>query len=1059
MTCPVQATYRTFSDHDRTPFVTPTSGARGSILAIRLCTAMSLFLHSLIQVAISGKHRPMAWITLPIICILVVHESSAQSGSARVQVDWSSYIGGEADDQVLSVTADRFGHVYVAGRTSTGLRLGNDTTGQSGLTHQRDHGGGGTDAFLMKFAPQGSVLWATYFGGAGTDEAVAVVMNGTEGVYLVGNTTSTDSIATDSLAYQIDAGGGQDIFIAYFTEYGLLTAASYFGSEDDERATGAALDVHGRLLVGGSTNGAACLAGITPAAQQYTLGVDALLLRFAGTDTLIAGTFLGGEGEDALVHIATGDSSGTVFVGNSTSAMNIAMIGAMTPERPGGADGFVMKVDTNLVILHGTYFGGPGDDEVRSVAYRNGRTALCGISYSDTLYTDSTAYHATHAGGGDGFIAELDSSLGLVWCTFIGDTAFDALSAVRYDMGGHLYAAGVTASADGMASVSGEGGGLNGPTDAFVLRFDSAQTLSWSRYLGGVDQESTQALWVFGETYVFLGGQTSSASGFAQVGHQMEHAGGTWDGGATKLVQDISTAPEGICTGTSNGYGGGSGSGGGGGSWNGVSPPLLQFDVCLGESVQFMAYGGALGNGAEWMWYADECGIPEHFLTSGDTITITPTSSFTLWLRSESAYHVGTCKELPIVVHVPPTPVINVTDTVCPGGMIVMEGSGADAFNWIMGDSTLTGLQVSLEAPMEPGTYPIAVEGLGLPVCSVDLADTVVVTSAPIASWTVTDVSCDGGMNGSITLDSSSVAPTITWEPAAFEGTQLFDLPPGAYIATSTDVNGCTRRDSLSVGMPPPILDSVVTVDAACGAAIGAAAAITSHTGTGLSFDWGTGAVDAPEIEGLPPGLYTLSVSDTAGCTMQMGFEILPIGLIQVNIAMDTLIAIDGEATLQCSIQPADSTATYSWSPTQFLTTSNGPAAELKVNMPTWFTVVVTSTAGCVSVDSVLVTPEFIAQPMVPDPCGEAFLPDNFSPNGDGLNDALCLLGGCYTQVEWSIYDSWGQRVFASGSIDTCWDGTHGGSQLPAGSYAFTLNAERQTGDVVERSGLITLRR
>lgn len=1017
---------------------------------------MNLSLHSFIQVVISGNHRPMALISLSFFCILTSHESNAQSGAARVQVDWSTYIGGEADDQVLSVTADRFGHVYVAGRTTAGLRLGNDTTGQSGLTHQRDHGGGGTDAFLMKFAPQGSVLWATYFGGSGADEAVAVVMDGTEGVYLVGNTTSVDSIATDSLAYQSSAGGGNDIFIAHFTEYGLLTSASYFGAADEERATGAALDVHGRLLVGGSTTGSACLDGIVPAAQQYTWGVDALLLRFAGTDTLIAGTFLGGEGEDALVHIATGDSTGTVFAGNSTSTMNIAMIGAMTPERPGGADGFVMKVDTNLTILHGTYFGGPGDDEVRSVAYRNGRTALCGVSHSDTLYTDSTAYQAIHAGSGDGFIAELDSSLGLVWCSFIGDTAFDALSAVRYDIGGHLYAAGVTASGEGMASVSGEGNVLSGAMDAFVLRFDPSGSLSWSRYVGSVDLEETRAMWVFGQTYVFVGGRSSSTSGFAQVGHQMEHAGGTWDGSATKLVQDISTAPEGICTGTSNGYGGGAG---GGGSWNGVSPPLLQFDVCLGESVQFMAYGGALGNGAEWMWYADECGIPEHFLTSGDTVTITPTASFTLWVRSESAYHVGTCKELPIVVHVPPSPVISVTDTVCPGGLITMEGSGADTFTWILGDSTLTGSQVALEAPMEPGSYPMTVQALGLPVCTVDLADTVVVTTAPDASWTVTDVSCNGGMNGSILLDSTSAETTITWEPSAFEGTHLYDLLPGTYIATLTDVNGCTRTDSLSIGMPPPLVDSVVTVDATCGEPIGMAKAYTQSTAVGLSYDWGAGPVDVPEVEGLPPGLYTLSVSDTAGCAIQVDFEIISVGLVEVNIAMDTVVAIDGEGTLHCSIQPSDSTAVFSWSPPDGSTTPDGPSTDVFVNMPSWFAVTVTTTAGCVSVDSVLVLPEFIAQPLVPAPCGEAFLPDNFSPNGDGLNDALCLLGGCYTQVEWYIYDSWGQRVFASGADDSCWDGTHGGSHLPAGSYAFTLNAERLSGDVIERSGLITLRR
>ena len=72
---------------------------------------------------------------------------------------WRTYLGGTEDDRVRAIATDPFGHVYVAGRTTGGLLLGNDTTGQSGLTHQAAFGGGPSDAFLAKFAPQGSMLW------------------------------------------------------------------------------------------------------------------------------------------------------------------------------------------------------------------------------------------------------------------------------------------------------------------------------------------------------------------------------------------------------------------------------------------------------------------------------------------------------------------------------------------------------------------------------------------------------------------------------------------------------------------------------------------------------------------------------------------------------------------------------------------------------------------------------------------------------------------------------------------------------------------------------------
>lgn len=980
---------------------------------------------------------------------------SGQTVTAQAQ--WSTYLGGAADDQVYSITTDDFGHVYVAGRTTDSLRLGNDTTGQSGLTHQRNFGGGTSDAFLAKFAPQGSMLWCTYFGGSGDDAAVAVVTLGMEGVYLVGNTTSPDSIASDTLAYQAAPGGGTDMFIAHFTEYGLLVGATYFGGTDEEIAAGAVLDVHGRLMVAGRTNGPECLNGIEPAAQSYTLGNDGLLLLFRGTHTLVAGTFLGGEGEDALVQIASGDSTGTVFVGNTTSTMNIAMIGAMTPTRPGGADAFFMKVDTTLTIQYGSYFGGTGDEVISGVAQRAGRVAICGSTTSDSLHVDSTFQVGTHAGGVDAFIAVFNDSLALQWCRFVGDTADDALTAVSFDVAGNVYASGLTSSNTGISTSNGEGAQLNGTSDAFVMRFDSASTMTWARYVGGLNEDEAQAIRVFGNTAIFLGGRTNSPD-VALVGHQMQHGGGTWDGFTTRLDQETSTEPSGICTGTSTSYSGGSG--GSSGSCNGVSPPLIQFDVCLGNSVSFMAYGGALGNGAEWMWYKDQCGIPEYFLTSGDTITITPTASFILKVRAEGPNSWTNCRSLPIVVHLPPSPTVSVSDTVCAGAPIELEGSGAESFTWLIADSTYTGSVLTVPAPFAPGPLPVKVTASSGPVCSVVLQDTVLVLAPPIATWSTTDITCAGGNDGSLMLDSTSTAlAEITWSPAEYSGTTLVNLAEGTYINTVTDVFGCSSTDTLTITMPVVLMDSISIAHAPCGAALGKAEVHSSSSAEGLRFDWGDGPVPFTTAESFLPGSYTVTATDSAGCLEQMSFHINAIGTLQISIAVDTVYAPDGETTLTSTVIPLDSTATYLWSPTTGLEDPMATTTLCTLTELTTYTITATSAMGCTSSYSVVVSPVITMPPTLTDPCGEGFLPDIFSPNGDGLNDALCLLGGCFTSVSLHVYDRWGQRVFFTGTAETCWDGTLNGSPLPPGAYAFTLAAERSTGDILEHSGHITLKR
>jgi len=985
-------------------------------------------------------------------------QASGQTTIVSAASRWSTYHGGIGDDLVLSIATDSFGHVYVAGRTTDGLLLGNDTSGRSGLTHQNAFGGGASDGFLAKLAPQGSMLWCTYFGGAGDDVAVSVVLTDMDGAYLVGNTTSAEGIATDSLAYQGAPGGGSDMFIARFTEYGLLLGASYFGSADDETASAAALDVHGRLLVSGSTTGADCLAGMQ-SQQPYAAGIDGLLLLFQSTDSLVAGTFIGGEGDDTVVRIAAGDSTGAVLVGNTTSTSNIATADALSATLQGGTDAFIMKVDTSLAILHGTYFGSAGEDLSYGLAQRGDTTAICGISFSDTLYTDSTAYQQTNAGGGDGFIAVLNSALELQWCTFLGDTSYDALTALQFDKAGRCYAVGITASETAISTATSQGSTLSGPTDGMVLRFDSIQTLGWSRYVGALGEEEANAFSIRGNTSIYLGGRTGSSEDFAIGGHQMTFGGGAWDGSTGRLDQKESTICDGICTGTGGGGGGGGSGNGGSGNYNGVTPPLDQLDVCVGESVTLIVYGGALGAGARWMWYADQCGVPEHFLTTGDTITFTPTQSFILKVRAESENHMTLCRSLSIVLHEYPEPLVVVTDTVCAGATIFLEGSGADAFTWAVGDTVVTGLSAQAPAPPQQDSLSVEVTATNGVACSVVLSVPIEIMNAPVPVWQVTDVTCNGSSNGMIALESPSAADLlVTWANTGLEGAQLTDLSSGTYIATVTDTMGCSSTDSLMVNMPSALLDSVSVTAALCGGPFGNAELHTASTSPGLVFSMDNDTISSLLIDELVPGNYTVLAINSAGCEEQLGFVITAVGNITVSVG-DTVIVENGTGLLQAITFPIDSLASYLWSPSDGLETPDLASTNCTVSETTTYVITVTSYAGCTAVDSVVVVPHFPLTPIVPDPCGEAFLPDHFSPNEDGLNDMLCVLGGCYTSLAFNIYDRWGQRVFISSALDACWDGLLNGAQLPAGIYAFTFAAERNTGVTVERQGTITMRR
>ncbi len=91
-------------------------------------------------------------------------------------------------------------------------------------------------------------------------------------------------------------------------------------------------------------------------------------------------------------------------------------------------------------------------------------------------------------------------------------------------------------------------------------------------------------------------------------------------------------------------------------------------------------------------------------------------------------------------------------------------------------------------------------------------------------------------------------------------------------------------------------------------------------------------------------------------------------------------------------------------------------------------------------------------------PAGDQiFVPNLFSPNGDGANDVLMVYGNTIASMELHIYNGWGQEVFQSKDQRQGWDGSVGGRQQPAGVYVYIVKATLQNGAVVTKKGNVTI--
>jgi gliding motility-associated-like protein len=84
-------------------------------------------------------------------------------------------------------------------------------------------------------------------------------------------------------------------------------------------------------------------------------------------------------------------------------------------------------------------------------------------------------------------------------------------------------------------------------------------------------------------------------------------------------------------------------------------------------------------------------------------------------------------------------------------------------------------------------------------------------------------------------------------------------------------------------------------------------------------------------------------------------------------------------------------------------------------------------------------------------------LPSGFTPNGDGENDVFIIRGGPFKSVDFKVYNNWGQLIFNTTDQNEGWDGNYKSEIAPLGVYTWTFVVEMGNGQVIKKSGDVTL--
>jgi gliding motility-associated-like protein len=997
---------------------------------------------------------------------------------------WGTYFGGNGGDYPYSVATDAAGNIYLAGMTTSTFNIAS-----GGFQNTFN---GGFDAFLVKLTPAGALLWSTYYGGTGDEKECTVTTDAAGNVYLAGWTTSTGNITSGG--FQNTYGGGAyDAFLVKFDGVtGNRLWATYYGGSGEDRAGNVATDPAGNVYLCGRTESP---SNIASGGFQNTYGgnMDAYLVKFDGaTGNRLWATYYGGGMWDEAYNLAA-DATGDVYIsGGTTSNSNIAS-GGFQNTNGGSGDAFLAKFNAATGNrIWATYYGGSGSDYGHSMALDpSGNVFMTGETTSTTSIA-SGGFQNTYGGGlFDDYLVKFDASGSRLWATYYGGTNNEEqyTDGLAVDASGNAYLTGDSYSPNTGNAIASGGfqNSLVGSENIFLAKFDPAGNRLCATYYGQNHEEfGLVAVDNSGNVYLAAWADFNSTTNIASGGYQNTYGGGNYDGFLIKFnscfnVLSVTAAPTNIscfgqCTGTAtatpnNGTapytylwspGGGTTSSATGlcagtytitvidaapdtataivtitqpavltasitstaagcGNNNGTATvtagggtPAYTYSWNPGGGTSSLATGLAPGNYTATVTDANGCTQTQTVtVTSGNTLSVTVSST-----QAGCAVNNGTATAIP------------------------NTGTSPYTYSWNNGQTS------QISTGLSAGTYTVSVIDAG----GCTATETVTVTSA-ISSVSVTVSSTPTGCtvnNGTATANGSNgTAPySYSWNNGQTSQTAT-GLAAGNYTAAVTDANGCTQTQTVSVTSNSALTLTVTSTQAGCTVNNGTATA-TGNNGTApYSYSWNNGQ-STQTATGLAIGNYTATVTDANGCTQTQ----------TVSVTQTTGPSASA-AAVPNSISSGDSTTlsasggiSYSWAPSAGLNNTSAANPVASPTATTTYCVYVFDANGCF--DSSCVTVFIIPEPVV---CGEFYIPNAFSPNGDEENEVFKAFINpvCVVEFRLTVYNRWGEKVFDTYDVNESWSGNYHGVMSNAAVYAWYCRAKFTDGKEISRKGNVSL--
>ena len=288
------------------------------------------------------------------------------------------------------------------------------------------------------------------------------------------------------------------------------------------------------------------------------------------------------------------------------------------------------------------------------------------------------------------------------------------------------------------------------------------------------------------------------------------------------------------------------------------------------------------------------------------------------------------------------------TNVSCNGGsngainLSISGGTGAYTYSWSNGATTqnVSGLVA--------GTYSVAITDAN--GCSASVTKTITAPAALAASGTATNVSCNGGNNGAITLSISggTTAYTYSWSNGATTQ-NVSGLGAGTYSVAITDANGCTASVTKTITAPASLVVSGTAANVSCnGGNNGAITLSVSGGTTAYTYSWSNGAT-TQSVSGLVAGTYSVAITDANGCSAYVTKTITAPAALTAPATAINASCNGGMGSINLTVAGGNAPYSYSW--------SNGANTEDLTSLAAGtYSVAVTDANGCTATETKTIT-------------------------------------------------------------------------------------------------------